>query len=47
MTKRCQCGRPAKFYAMDPAPGGWGDYYCHVCVNPQWIKEPYPAEEEG
>lgn len=38
--RKCQCGKPAAYYAMDPAPNGWGDFYCHGCVNPRWIKEP-------
>lgn len=48
MTKRCQCGRFAKVYAMDPAPGGWGAYYCWVCAPSGWIREElYVTNEEG
>lgn len=28
-----QCGRPATVYAIDPAYGGWGGYYCDACVK--------------
>jgi hypothetical protein len=40
MAKRCQCGKFAKVYAIDPAPNGWADYYCYVCAPSNWITEP-------
>jgi len=45
MPRNCQCGRPSKVYAMDPIPDGWADYYCSLCVNPQWIIETLYCEE--
>jgi len=33
---KCQCGRDATVYAMDPVPGGWADYYCLNCKPSCW-----------
>lgn len=27
------CGHPATVYAIDPAPGGWGGWYCDPCAS--------------
>lgn len=33
------CNKPAEVYAMDPCPGGWGDYYCREHTPRGWITE--------
>jgi hypothetical protein len=38
---KCQCGRPATVYAMDPYPDGWAAYYCLNCKPSGWIITDY------
>lgn len=33
------CGALAEVYAMDPCPGGWGDYYCTTHTPRGWLTE--------
>lgn len=38
---RCQCGRCASVYAIDPYPGGWGAYWCLNCKPVGWTVTDY------
>lgn len=30
------CDQQASVYAIDPAPDGWGDWYCDDCQPSNW-----------
>jgi hypothetical protein len=34
--RKCQCGRDATIYAIDPIPDGWGAYFCLTCKPNGW-----------